>query len=437
MNRVRFCTAILAVIFSGISMFSLAGLSPGLQTSMNTGHPFMLLEATGITTLAFIAKNIAEESSDKRDVRLMVGRVVAEDDSTSAPFVSLSEHEKDDNKNMLENFAWLNYNQKVDKPYFAFDAFFVKNIGLSHAIEEHAGDGWREIYASVGGREPSFEEEIIEDKVITVGELFKAACESESGAIQKLEEVFSLSSEEAYNTLESSKTPIKCSVSLVRLKNTTGDYTGGVDFNRYNITIQVGKKIECGNLVEGGATRDPSMHWYDIGMNITVAAPKCEIIYGRSGWAIDSTPFGEIRSNTGIKGVNKRISRSAGMEIFARLALIGWRHGCASYDERHMAFGSKIDTEDAGSNRSLLFGSLSDNENEHAYVQIKSTEDEVPNMAPQMLERCTGLSDKVIEQVLDVIMTRASPVAGAASVSHDENNLGALLYEFFMTTESK
>ncbi|MDP0588010.1 MAG: hypothetical protein QS748_01910 [Candidatus Endonucleobacter bathymodioli] len=311
MVTIRFRTALLAAVLSSTSMLSLAGVAPGLQSSTDTTHPFMIFETAGVTTLAFVSDNIAGEDSVERDMRLKVGRVVAKDDSESALFVKLPEFEQSVSKDVLKHFAWLNYNEDVATPYFVSDSLFVKNIGLSDELEQYASENKDACHIEEGST-GDLDPKKIAEKKITVGELFQAACESEDDAIKKLEEIFSLSSEEAIRALKTSTDPVRCILSPVWLKNTENGSTCELDFQRYNISVEVGHDSGCGN--EGSKILD----WYDIGVNITVAAPGCGTISGKSDWALDVNSKGAfIRSNT-LVGGRTNVNTTDGMRLYAK-----------------------------------------------------------------------------------------------------------------------
>ncbi|MDP0588009.1 MAG: hypothetical protein QS748_01905 [Candidatus Endonucleobacter bathymodioli] len=170
-------------------MLSFGGVTSGLQSSTDTTHPFMILETAGVTTLAFVSDNIESENSGDREVRLKVERVVAKDDSESAFFVKLPEFEQSVSKDVLNHFAWLNYNEDVATPYFVSDALFVKNIGLSDDLEQHASENKDACHIEEGST-GDLDPKKIATKQITVGELFQAACESEYDAIKNWKKFF-------------------------------------------------------------------------------------------------------------------------------------------------------------------------------------------------------------------------------------------------------
>ncbi|MDP0563519.1 MAG: hypothetical protein QS721_14805 [Candidatus Endonucleobacter sp. (ex Gigantidas childressi)] len=409
MKKIKFCTAILATVLSGASMLSLAVLQP----SKDSTHPFLVLETTGVTTLAFVVDEIGNESSNMRDMRLKVG-IVAHDEEV--PFVKLPEFEANDNKDMLRNFAWLNYDKDVCKPYFDCNAPFVKNMDLSSVIADHYNDDWATIFKL--NEQEYFTDPIMVDvraltsaekrgssednmgRIMTVGALFRATCESEVDAIEQLKNIFSLNADEARNTLRASNTLVRCNVSVVRLKNTSETYNFKMDFNRYNITLEVAEE-----LISSDDCYSRSLEWCDIGVDITVAAPGCGIVSDVSGWAIEERADGTVlRSNTRVEG-NIRITQNCGMNLFARLSLIGLNFKCVSHDRKHLGFGDVIDTRDhdRNNNSSVVFGLLSGS-NDECYINGTSKANAWNRSLPgTLISRFTTLSAKTTEQVVDVV----------------------------------
>ncbi|MDP0588008.1 MAG: hypothetical protein QS748_01900 [Candidatus Endonucleobacter bathymodioli] len=202
-----------------------------------------------------------------------------------------------------------------------------------------------------------------------------------------------MSSEEAIRALKTSTDPVRCILSPVWLKNTENGSTCELDFQRYNISVEVGHDSGCGN--EGSKILD----WYDIGVNITMAAPGCGTISGKSGWALDLNRNGAfIKSNT-LVGGRTNVNTTGGMRLYAKLAIIGCKFRCASYDKRHLAFGDLIDTNDSDGNSSILFGSI-DGDNAKTYKSIKSTCGEVTRMPDQLVRRFTSVGEKEIDQMV-------------------------------------